>query len=288
MFETIGRGWAITKLSFGVIRQDSEMLLFPLLGGFFSLAYSFVIMWPTVLTQLMDPAGDSMVWGTAQTVASFAAYFGLAFIATFFNTCTVYTAKTRFSGGDATFMDSIRFALSKIHLIFMWSLVAASVGILLRALDQMADRMGTIGGTVLGIVQSLLGMMWSVLTIFVVPVMVYEGLGPIDAIKRSSEVLRRTWGESLVRHIGLGLIQFVVMIPGVLMIVAGLVQGASLWPLAVLGVLWMVVVGLAFSVANVVFNTALYEYATNGQVAGGFDSSTMQRAFATNPRSARM
>jgi len=74
-------------------------------------------------------------------------YLGLSFIATFFNVCVVYTTKTRFEGGDATFFDSIKFALSKLHLIFAWSLVSATVGLLLHALDQVAQRAGLVGGS---------------------------------------------------------------------------------------------------------------------------------------------
>ncbi len=284
MLDRFSRSWDITKLSFNVIRQDAEMLLFPAIGSLFSLLYCLLLLWPTVFTHLMDPNESSFVWGTLQWVVVFLTYFGLAFIGTFFNTCVVYTAKTRFAGGDATFGESLSFAFSRIHLIFLWSLVAASVGVALRALDQAADRMGGIGGAVLGFVQGMLGMMWGVVTLFVVPAMVYEDVGPIEALKRSVEVLKRTWGESLIRHFGLGLIQLVVALPGVFLIVVGVASGFALWPLLLLGIIWVVVVSLVFNVATSVFNAALYEYATSGQVAAGFSPDAMQGAFVTGGR----
>ena len=284
MYDRFSRSWDITKLSFDVIRQDAEMLLFPAIGSVFSLLYCLLLLWPTVFTHLMDPNESSFVWGTLQWVVVFLTYFGLAFIGTFFNTCVVYTAKTRFAGGDATFGESLSFAFSRIHLIFLWSLVAASVGVALRALDQAADRMGGIGGAILGFVQGMLGMMWGVVTLFVVPAMVYEDVGPIEALKRSVEVLKRTWGESLIRHFGLGLIQLVVALPGVFLIVVGVASGFSLWPLLLLGIVWVVVVSLVFNVATSVFNAALYEYATSGQVAAGFSPDAMQGAFVTGGR----
>jgi Family of unknown function (DUF6159) len=279
MFETLGRGWEITKLSFTVVRKDSEMLLFPLLGAVFSGIYSFILLWPSLLSRFMASDESSFMWRTTETALCFASYFGVAFIATFFNTCTVYTAKTRFAGGDATFKDSITFALKKIHLIFAWSLLAASVGVLLRALDQFAERMGGLGGMLLNIMQSILGMMWSVLTIFVVPVMVYEGLGPFLAIRRSGEVLKKTWGESLVRHFSFGIIQFFVAVPGIALILFGMFRADTLWFLIPVGLLWLIVTALLFSVVAVVFNTALYEYASTGRIPQGFEGPTLKAAF---------
>lgn len=112
-----------------------------------------------------------------QYIIIFLTYFGLAFIATFFNVCVVYTAKVRFEGGNATFGQSIRFALSKLNLIFQWSLLSATVGLVLRILQSLASNFGKAGQVVANILIGLVGMAWSIVSIFVVPVLVYEGLG---------------------------------------------------------------------------------------------------------------
>ena len=84
--------------------------------------------------------GENGQLNNLQLFILFLTYLGLAFIATFFNVCVVYTTKKRFEGGNATFGESVEFAFSKIHLIFAWSLVAATVGLLLRILDNIADN----------------------------------------------------------------------------------------------------------------------------------------------------
>lgn len=280
------RSWQLTKLSFGVIRQDKEMLLFPVLAGFFSLAYSAALLVPTVVVKLTHSgahgAGARGALSALDWALCFVTYLGLAFIATFFNVCAVYTSKKRFEGGDATFGESIRFALSRVPRIFSWSLLAATVGLLLTALDNAAERAGGIGKLLLSILRGILGGLWSVITIFVVPAMVYEDLGPIDAIKSSIGTLRRTWGENLVRHFGLGLIQFLFIALGVLMTIGVVVVMAPLGgPLLLIGVVAMIVyfigVVLVFSVANTVFVTALYAYA-NGSQPPGFDRDLLARA----------
>ncbi|MEQ9413011.1 MAG: DUF6159 family protein, partial [Cyclobacteriaceae bacterium] len=220
-----------------------------------------------------------------QYIIIFLTYFGLAFIATFFNVCVVYTTKIRFEGGNATFGESMRFAFTKLGLIFKWSLLSATVGLLLKILDNLASRLGKGGQIVASILIGLLGMAWSIVSIFVVPVLVYEGLGPIDAVKKSTQVIKKTWGESLIRHFGLGLIQFFVFV----LIIAlgfgltylltnafdtlGLVIGVGV------GVLLLLLAGLIFSVANTIFNTALYVYANKSLVPTGFDEETVKGAF---------
>jgi hypothetical protein len=278
------RSWEITKLSFSVIGKDRELLLFPILGGFFSLLYMAAIVVPTWLF-LIRPAEAEAQPEVLYYIGLFLIYLGLAFIATFFNTCVVYTTKVRFEGGDATFGESLSFAVSRIHLIFAWSLVAATVGLLLRALDHVAERAGPVGEIVIRIITSLLGMVWSVVTIFVVPSMVYHGLGPIDAIKQSVAVLKKTWGESLVRHFGLGLMQFLCILLGIfvfgaLLIVSG--GGNLAIAIGVTAVIYFIGVVAVFSLANTIFNTALYVYADTGEVPSGYRQEII--AGAIGPR----
>lgn len=65
---------------------------------------------------------------------------------------------------------------------------------LLRGLQSvLSKKFGFIGELAQGIADAV----WGVATCFVLPVVVTEGLGPIKAVKRSSSILRRTWGESL-------------------------------------------------------------------------------------------
>jgi fumarate reductase subunit C len=280
------RSWAITRTSFGLIGNDKEMIWFPVLSGIFSLLFSAALLVPTFVLEIARHAGGPrLVVGPLQYVVLFITYFGLSFIATFFNVCVVYTTRTRLEGGDATFMDSIKFALSRAHLILGWSLVSASVGLLLRGLDSLAQRAGFVGKILLGILRSILAGAWSIVTVFVVPAMVYKDLGPVDALKDSVETLKKTWGESLVRYYGMGLASFLCALPFMVVMVLGTVAlgsvpAAGLALLAV-GVLGLVSVILLFGVASTVFNTVLYHWATKGTVEEGVDPAVLSAAFAT-------
>jgi len=279
------RSWMITKLTFGVINKDRELLGFALLSFIFSTLFAVSMILPFVIPALLEKGLSKESLSAFQYVIIFITYFGLALIATFFNACVVYTTKVRFEGGNATFGESIKFALSRIALIVQWSLLAATVGLLLRILQNFAARLGKGGQIVANILISILGLAWSIVTLFVVPVLVYEGLGPVEALKKSTQVIKKTWGESLIKSIGLGLIQFFTFVVILILSAAltyvlsmafdipGLLTGIAI------GLILLFMTGLIFNIASTIFNTALYVYANNNQIASGFNEEVVRDAF---------
>lgn len=279
------RSWLITKLAFSVINKDRELLGFALLSFIFSTVFAIAMIIPSVVPTLIQNDYSYESLQLVEYLIIFATYFGLAFIATFFNVCVVYTTKVRFEGGDATFGESFKFALSRLSVIFQWSLISATVGLLLRILHDLASRLGKGGQIIAQIVIGLIGMAWSIVTIFVVPVLVYENIGPIDAIKKSAQVIKKTWGESLIRTIGLGIVQFVVFLliiglsVGIVYGLSSVMGGTGVLVGIAIGGLLLLLAGLIFSVATAIFNTALYVYANNNQLASGFNEDVMKDAF---------
>ncbi len=132
------------------------------------------------------------------------------------------------------------------------------------------------------IVAGLAGMAWSVVTFLVLPIIVIEGAGVGDAVRNSGRLFRRTWGENLAAQVGFGLLGFLAMLPGFVLfaIAAG---GSSLVPAAV-GVAWLIGVAIVMATLSGIFQTALYHYATDGNVpgdyfqAGVFDDAFMPRS----------
>jgi len=283
------RSWKITKLTFNVINKDRELIVFPLLSFIFSVLFLISLLFPTVITWYLEKSVSGN-FEILSWVIIFLTYLGLAFIATFFNVCVVYTVKKRFEGSNASFGDSIGFALSKIHLIFYWSVISAVVGLLLRIIDQIGRRSkSTAGKMVASISSSLLGMAWGIITIFVVPGMVYENLGPIKAIKKSVFTLKKTWGESLVRSFGLGLINFLfifvgVIIGAVLIYFSVIINSLALFVVIPLLLIYFLIVILVFGVATSVYNTALFVYADTGKIPEGYTPEIMHGAFKSKKK----
>lgn len=275
MFRRMGYGIELAKQSFRVLRLDKELLLFPIFSAIACLLVSASFIAPLVAGGFFDNlAGDDP--GAIMYLVVFGFYVANYFVIIFFNAAVVECAIIRFRGGDPTVADGLKGASGRLPQIFGWAVVAATVGIILRAIEE---RSGLVGR----IVSGLLGLAWSAATFFVVPIIVMERLGPIAAAKRSTRIVRQTWREAVGAHLGIGAISFLLYIVcgavialGMAMMSTPIVGGT----LAVAGLLGMLAVALCSSVVSAIVTGALYMYAGQGQVPDHFERETLDRVFS--------
>lgn len=282
MFQRISNGFALAGSTWRVLIRDKHLLAFPLVSGFFFLLVvaSFAVPlatlvdWNQVEQQMQKNNNKPPVWTYA---VAFAFYFCTYFVIIFCNSALISCALLRFNGESPTLADGFRTAMARLPQIFAWALVSATVGVLLRVVENVHEKVGEF-------VASLLGTAWSVMTFFVVPVLVVEKTGPMAAVGRSLSLLKKTWGEALVGHMGLNFVMFLLAIPIILLLVAG---GAMIaYGMAVPGVALLVVAGIAFlmhmavgAALHTIFLAALYQYAAQDRVPEGFDRNVMASAF---------
>src|SRR5262249_37193960 len=141
------------------------------------------------------PAMDRGHVTPVQAVVLFAFYFVQYVVIIFFNSALVGAALMHLRGERATLGDGLRIAMSRLPAILGYAVIAATVGMILRAIEE---RAGFIGRWIAG----LLGAAWSLATFMVVPLLVSQQIGPIDAVQRSAQLLKRTWGENLIGNAG--------------------------------------------------------------------------------------
>ena len=260
----IGRGWQLTKTSLRVLRKDKELLVFPLLSGLvLLLLLGGFVGGMFVAFGFERLFGGSSTWVFAVVMV---VYYILAFfVSFFFNAAVVGAATIRLNGGHPTLRDGLRIARENVRRIFLWAVFAGTVAMLLRAVQQ---RTGILGRIIFGLV----GVAWSLATYFVVPVLIYERLGPWAAVKRSAQLFKSSWGETLVGGFSMGAIFVLAGLAGLLPIilgaafsgVAGLVVGL------VVAVIYWIILGLIASASGSILVAALYRYATTGKVAEDF------------------
>ena len=207
------------------------------------------------------------------------------FIVIFFNSAVVACAILRMRGGEPTLSTGINAALSRLPQIVGWALVSATVGMILRMLEDSARKRGSWVGQ---IVAGLLGMAWSVMTFLVVPILVVEKKGPFEAVKESAALLKKTWGEQFVGGFGFGLVFLLLALGGIVPIVLGFLMLPRM-PLGVLliavGMIYVIGLGLVQSTLQTIFQAAVYLYARDGRAPQGFDEATLGSAMASAPRS---
>src|SRR6266540_3015620 len=123
--------------------------------------------------------------------------WAIFFVSIYFNAAVMGAAMIRLNGGDPTISDGLKVARANIRRIAGWALLTATVGLILRAVSQ---RFGFIGRVIAGIA----GAAWGIVTYLVVPVLIFEKIGPWAAVKRSGSLLRQTWGEAAGGYLTLG------------------------------------------------------------------------------------
>jgi Family of unknown function (DUF6159) len=281
----VSRGWELLSESWAVLRQDKQLILFPILSSVvcilvmasFALPFIAIPELGKAVIQHKDHADDL----TRKLIGygiGFVFYFVSYFIVVFFNVALVSCAFQRFRGEEPTLNDGLSAAFARLPQIAGWALLAASVGTLLRVLE---DRLSFLGKIVIG----LIGMAWSIATYFVVPVLTAEGVGPVQAVKRSSKILMKTWGESLVGNISLGVIGLLLYLPAILLIGGGIAAGAALQSVVIgvviggIGLIYLMLVAVTLSAIQQVFLAGTYLYASKGTVAPGFSEELFQNAF---------
>lgn len=275
MFDSIRRSWGLAKASYAVLKADRELLIFPAIS-FVALCVvllSFVVPLVTIRGLVDLDSGEITPAGMVLTFLFYVVSYTVAF---YFNTALVGAAMIRLGGGDPTVRDGLRVASSRLPQIIGYAVIAATVGMILRAISE---RMGLVGRIIIGFI----GMAWSLLTFLVVPVLAAENIGPIAAIKRSSSLLRSTWGEQLIGAGGIGVVVGLLLFAVIVIGMAATVALASVSGyLAVVAIVVTVLVGgaiaLVGSALGGIYTAALYQYATTKQVSG-FDTGTLNGAF---------
>ena len=269
MFNRFQRSWELTKLSAAALSKDKVLMLFPLMSGAATILVTISFFVPLFLNgsvkDLERHQGSPLTY-----LWLLLFYFCSYFVTIYFNCALMASANMALAGGRATLGAGFAIANQRLGKIISWALLATTIGMILRTLEE---RVGLLGKIII----VLLGAAWSILTYFIVPVIVFEDQGVFDGVRRSAELVKKTWGE----NVGKALTFSAFTLLGMLAIVPLTVVGIMIHPLV--GILLMVVsitlLLTAVTAMDGIFKVALYRYAWMGAVSEGFSQDLIQSAF---------
>lgn len=266
----IGRSFQLVGQSYRILMQDKELMVLPLISGAFIIAAVVGLSFGFGLnTSRIERHGvDSYI-------PLFAMYVVTYSIGIFFQAAVVAGATERMRGGDPTVGSALAAAGRRIGPIVLWAIVAATVGVILRIIQ---DRLAFVGRIIAG----LLGAAWSLATFFVVPVLVLEERSIQDSFRRSVSVFRSTWGETVVGGTTLGAAAVCAWFT--LIAVTGLTAmaiGVFAIPVFAVGAVLLMIF---FSALQGVYVASLYRFATDGGATPGLDSTLLGQAFVPRKR----
>ncbi len=274
----LSNSWELVKASWRVLKADKELIIFPIVSTIGTIIVTVLFAIPMAFAGIFDHITNDQI-GIGEMIVGFAFYLIMYFVVIFSNTALVGAALIRLRGGDPTLRDGFNIAVDHLPQILGYAAISATVGVILRAIQERGGIVGKIAG-------GLLGMAWNVITYLVVPILVVENVGPVEAVKRSTGYLKRTWGEQLIGNFSIGLVFGLLTVAAVLvigvpvMIIAAATGSAVLIGLGVLLIVLLVAgISLISSTLNGIYVAALYQYASEGATSSYFSPDMIQGAF---------
>lgn len=263
----IRTGFRLLRQSSRVVRDEPKLMGVMVLGLITQLAF-FAVIFFTVFGRA--PQGEDFRW------PGFLWVFPILFLSgipgSLAGATLIAGAMQKLDGRGLDLPEAWRLALNHLPQILLFNLLAAGVGVLMQFI---AERL-KLGGP---IAAAVVGASWTVVTLLVIPVILFEERGAFSAIKRSGSLIKERWGEGVAGHGAVAGALALVVMP--LMIAGGVLIPFN----PALGI--TVMVGTMLMLLTVsgalggVFNAALYRYAADGTVVGGFQREQLEGAFTS-------
>jgi hypothetical protein len=275
-------GRALFKSAMTALGQDKKIILAPVFGGLITMAIFVTLSIGMVATIWFNQVESNDVIAIA-----FAVVIGLsaAFIHVFTQATVMAAANQRFEGQNPTIGTGFAQAKTQAGNLSKFALLEATVGTVLRAVRENLQGIGNF-------VSFIGGLAWAVSSYFALPVILFEGLGPIASVKRSVAIIKEKWGSALRLNLFAGvafLLVWLAVFGGFIASMAALVlQSESNFenlPMLIASISGLVgsivlLIAVAFVQQTVMSYAcvALYRYAV-GKPVPGFDPQLMQAAF---------
>ena len=267
----IARSWRLTKAAWSVVRGDRALLMLAFIAAVAGVAGMLLIFAAGGLF------GDTRNAGGQVFIAALVFAYPLTFVSVFLNTAIAAAAAAALEGHSVTVGQALAVPMRRIGQVALWALIVAVVGFVL---EQISSRL-PLGGS---IAARLVGLAWSLATLFAVPILALEDCSAPECLKRSAGVVKDRWGEGVSGSIIItGWVILAVLPIGLLFAVAVVASnGAPALQVALiaLAALALTAVLAIQAVVRQTFAVALYRYATTGAGQGPFAEGDMQSPFA--------
>ena len=267
----IARSWRLTRAAWSVVRSDRSLLTLAAVAGITGAAGIAVIF------AVGGSFGHGHFSEERMAIVALIAAYPLMFVSVFFNTAIAAAAAAALDGRHLSLGEALAVPMRRIGVVAMWSLIAAVVGVVL---EQLASRL-PLGGS---IAARLVGVAWSLASLFAIPIIALEDCSAPEALKRSAQLIKKRWGEGIGGNVIISAWMILVMLP--LIVVLGFVLAATGGDagvrdaVIVVGILAFVGIVALQLVVRQTFAVALYRYATTSATQGPFGERDLQSPFS--------
>jgi Family of unknown function (DUF6159) len=266
------RGLALAGQSWKILRSHRSLVSFPILGALMALV---IVGPPAVAGAYLADRGDTV----PGALLGAAAIYLICFVSAYVGVGLAAAADAALRGEQVSLGSGVAVANRRLGAISGWALINALLSIVLRALETRSE-LATIAA-------ALVGGAWSVISLLAIPAIALEGVGPVDAIKRSASLFKQHWGGRITGMAAIGIGVFLlVILPAIALIAVGVLILSDAGSEGIGGGAVLLALGAVLFAAGIVisgalrqiFAVALYRFTTTGEAVGGFEAADLQNA----------
>ncbi len=269
MLDRLLRGLSIAGTSFGLLRVNPQLVVFPLI--------SMTALGTLLLTigRSIAVAHETQPMDAAHVMVYLGFYVMVTFISVFFNAALVACVRDALAGERVSLCAGLDDAVARMPQILGWAAFAATIGLVLAMLRDALRRLGVLGAIAGGAAE----FSWAIMTYMAVPVLVIEGRGPVQCLERSVELIRTNWGKAVGVETGIGLLYGLSFIPVLLALMIAAAEHVPLAIAAVASAIYLPVVLGGIAALDMIFRTGVYFYATTGEMPLALEKGLIHNFF---------
>jgi len=215
------------------------------------------------------------------------------FSSAFANVALSYASTQAFTNMPISIGKSLLHTLKKLPTLLVWTLCALLIHMLTNMLKNKEGKSRSFLARLVG---DAIEIAWYLATFLIIPVMAHEDIGALASIKKSAQLMKKTFGENVTATIvlqgliGLILVAWMLLSAGMIIVAVHISSALHInfvvyAALSIIGIL-LIGVGVlctAIAAATTVFKTAAYHYAL-GNPVGPFSEQEIRKGFVVEAK----
>jgi hypothetical protein len=259
MLSKLGNGWVIVCECILIIIEDISLLCLGLLGGLISTLVFLTFLGPISGLPPWHWPKDQL--STLQILGLLGLLFFVHAITLFFDAALVSCGIAKMEGKDSDVFAGLKTAALRIWPIFKWAIFTAALGLLLKIAEYAKSST-----KITAFIFFFTEFTWSIVSFFALPIIIVEGIGPVQTIQKSEDLCHSAWGEQLAGRFSINQIYCLIAAPFLTLIYHSYrVHGSVLNFSGILGITLVFICLQLRNLCTNLFKAALYHYAVSGE-----------------------